>query len=139
MKCVELSTTGNFDPWETSKLQELRQKRIGQSLGQELLFENKNIRVWEVILFPKERLPFRKVNNNYNLVSMTDGLAVTRCGSGKISLLRIKQGDSVFINAEGTESVCDLENIGENILFLHIMEFKPLILKAYNSNISSFS
>jgi len=129
MKCVELNPAGNFDTWDPSKLKELKQKEIDERLGKKLLFENDAIIVWEVVLFPGERLPFRKISRNYNLVSMTGGLAVSRSANGKISLVRINKGDSMFMKHEDRESVCDFENIGENILFLHAMEFKPLIEK----------
>lgn len=129
MKCVELNPSGNFEPWDPSKLLELQRKKIDDRLGQKLLFENDTIKVWEVILFPGERLPFRKISGNYNVTSLTEGLAVSRNANGKISLVRIKKGDSMFIEHEGQEAIYDFENIGENILFLHAMEFKPLIEK----------
>lgn len=129
MKCIELNPEGNFDPWEPSKLKELQKKEFDGRLGQKLLFENKTIKVWEAILFPGERLPFRKISGNYNFTSMTEGLAVSRSDNGKISLVRINKGDSMFIKHNGEESIYDFENIGENILFLHAMEFKPLIEK----------
>ncbi len=129
MKCVELNPIGNFDTWDPSKLGELKKQEIDNRLGQKLLFENDAIIVWEVVLFPGERLPFRKIVRNYNLVSMTGGLAVSRSANGEISLIRINKGDSMFVKHEDRESVYDFENIGENILFLHAMEFKPLIEK----------
>ncbi|HEA20750.1 MAG TPA: hypothetical protein ENH87_07505 [Pricia antarctica] len=131
MKCVELNPVGNFGPWEASKLRELKKKKLDNSIGQKLLFENNTIKVWEVVLFPGERLPFRKISGNYNLTSITEGLAVSRYANGKISLVRIKEGDSMFMKHDGQESIYDFENIGENILFLHAMEFKPLLEKTY--------
>ena len=129
MKCVELNSIGNFDAWETSKLKESRNKEITDSLGQKLLFENDTLRVWEVVLFPGERLPFRKISANYNFTSVTEGLAISRCANGKISLVRISKGDTMSMKHEGHESIYDFENIGENILFLHAMEYKPLVEK----------
>lgn len=137
MKCIELNPIGNFDSWEPSKLQELRKKDIEGRLGQKLLFENDTIRVWEVVLFPGERLPFRKISGNYNFTSITKGLAISRYANGKISLVRIHKGDSMFVKHEGQESIYDFENIGENILFLHAMEFKPLVEKTLGLKIAS--
>ncbi len=129
MKCIELNPSGNFDSWEPSKLLELQRNKIDGRLGQKLLFENDTIKVWEVVLLPGERLPFRKISGNYNFMSMTEGIAISRYANGKITLVRIKKGDSMFINHEGQEVIYDFENIGENILFLHAMEFKPLFEK----------
>lgn len=138
MTCTEINPVGNYEPWETSKLHELERNEITDCLGQKLLFENDNIRVWEVVLFPKERLPFRKINRNYSFVSMIDGLAITRNANGKISLLRLKKGVSEFMPMEGAQAVYDLENIGENLLFIHLMEFKPIIETINSLHISSF-
>ncbi|MGB6151358.1 MAG: hypothetical protein WBG48_05150 [Pricia sp.] len=129
MKCVEMNAIGNFDAWEASKIKETQKKDIPDNLGQKLLFENDNLRVWEVVLFPGERLPFRKITSNFNFTSVTEGLAVSRCANGKISLVRITKGGSMSMKHEGHESIYDLENIGENILFLHAMEYKPLVEK----------
>lgn len=129
MKCVELNPIGNFDTWKPALLKESRKKEITDSLGQKLLYENDILRVWEVVLFPGERLPFRKISANYNFTSVSEGLAISRCANGKISLVRIRKGDSMCIKHEGNASIYDFENIGENILFLHAMEFKPLVEK----------
>ncbi len=137
MKCVELNPSGNFDPWDPSKLLELQRKKIDDRLGQKLLFENDRIKVWEIVLFPGERLPFRKISGNYNLMSMTEGIAISRYANGKITLVRIKRGDSMFMNHEGQEVIYDFENIGENILLLHAMEFKPLVEKIGGLKIES--
>ena len=127
MKCVELNAEADFAGWEDSKILELKQGRIVENLGQKQLFENDNIKVWEVILFPGERLPFRRITHNYTFSSSTEGMAISRSASGKIVLIRINKGDSLFMKHEGDEAIYDFENIGDNLLFLHAMEFKPLI------------
>ena len=137
MKCTEINAPGNFDCWEPERLQELKRKKISESLGQNLLFENTNIKVWEVVLFPGERLPFRKVSKNYNFTSATDGLAVSRYGNGKIALVHLQKEEAVCMKHNGNESIYDFENIGKNILFLHAMEFKPLVDHTNSFDISS--
>ncbi len=124
MECVEINPIGNFDSWEPSKLEELEKNQISESLGQHLLLENANIRVWKVLLFPNERLPFRRSNTDSCWVSMVDGLAITRWDNGKITLLRFKKGDSIFWEPENKHTAFDLENIGEEPSLFHIMEFK---------------
>ena len=125
MECVEINPSGNFDAWEPSKLSELRKNEICDLLGQKLLFENTNLRVWEVVLLPNERLPFRKSNMDCCWVSMTAGLAISRSDNGKINLIRFAKGDSSFWESENDHTIFDLENIGEKLLLFHIMEFKP--------------
>ncbi|MGB7395558.1 MAG: hypothetical protein WA913_14305 [Pricia sp.] len=139
MKCVELNSKGNFDTWKPSKVEELRSMKIRECLGQKLLFENDLIRVWEAVLFPGERLPFRKVTGDFSFTSITEGLAISRCADGTITLVRINKGDSTFIKSAGRELIHDLENIGENILFLHAMEFKPLVEKNMNQKMNQLN
>ena len=126
MRIQEIIESGNFETWESTKMQELKyaQNRVG--LGQKLLFENELILVWELVLYPKERLPFRKVNRNFCWVSMTDGLAISRSGCGNISLVVLEKGDQNFCRFEGKNVIKDLENIGEKMLYIYIMEFKTM-------------
>ncbi len=125
MECIEINAEGNFDTWESDKLLELQKNQIGECLGQNLLFENDNVRVWEVILMPRERLPFRKSNTDCCWVSLTKGLAISRLANGRITLIRLKKGDSTFWQSENDHTIFDIENIGENLLLFHISEFKP--------------
>ncbi|SHJ85514.1 hypothetical protein [Pseudozobellia thermophila] len=124
----ELNPAGNFDPWEASRLLELRKNKVSENLGQLLLFENDTIKVWEIFLQPGDRLGFRKTNRDYSFVAMADGLAVTRSSDGCISLIKIAKGDTGYIPCLGDDTVRDLENIGEGPLFIHVMEFLPVVL-----------
>jgi len=126
MRIQEIIETGNFETWESGKMQELKQVQDNEGLGQKLLFENELILVWELSLYPKERLPFRKLNRNFCWVSMTEGLAISRSGCGNISLIVLEKGDQNFCRFVGRSAIKDLENIGEKMLFIFIMEFKPL-------------
>ena len=134
----ELNPIGNFDPWQPSKLLELKQKRLSEDLGQKLLFENDTIKVWEIFLQPRERLGFRKINQDYSFVSMTDGLAVTRSSDARISLIRIDKGDTGFIPYTNEDIVRDLENIGEGPLFIHVMEFLPVVFTSETNITTKF-
>ncbi len=126
MECVEINPIGNFDTWESTKLLELQKNEVSNCLGQKLLFENNNVRVWEVVLLPNERLPFRKSNADCCWVSMSMGMAISRVDNGKITLMRLKKGDTTYWESENDPSIFDLENIGEQVLLFHIMEFKPV-------------
>ncbi|MBT8183977.1 MAG: hypothetical protein KJP01_06160 [Gramella sp.] len=126
MRIQEIIETGSFETWESSKIRELKQQQYQEGLGQNILFENDLILVSELVLYPGERLPFRKLNRNFTLVSMTDGLAISRSGCGNVSLIVIAKGDQRFCNFEGKNVLKDLENIGERMLFFYIMEYKAI-------------
>ena len=124
MNYLEINPAGNFETWNPSFIKELKENKISNDLGQNLLFENENVRIWEVILLPNERLPFRKINLDYSWVSLTSGLAISRYADGKIILMRIEKGDSSFLKCKEKKFINDLENKGSEILFLHLTEFK---------------
>ncbi|MEL6917349.1 MAG: hypothetical protein AAFO99_06425 [Bacteroidota bacterium] len=126
MKCVELNPAGNFDPWEPEKINELQRKKISESVG-ELIFENDDLRLWDISLWPKERLPFRRQNNTYSWTSLTDGLAVSRYVNGQITLIHFKKGDTNFVEFPKNNAINDLENIGDNILKINVLEYKSAI------------
>lgn len=124
MQIVELNPVGNFDPWDPSKIEELKNDNIPETRGQKLVFENDKVILWELSLLPGERRPFCKITRDFNIVTRTEGLAITRCSTGQIFMLRINKGDSAFYELNGRVSIYDLENIGENELSIHITEFK---------------
>jgi len=125
MKCIELNPAGNYDPWETGKLDELRQGKITNSVGENLMFENKKVRLWEVTLLPKQRLPFHKQSVDYSWTCLTDGTAISRHKNGKICLLQFKKGDIAYYEHNtGIEAVRDIENIGEGLIKFSVLEYK---------------
>lgn len=130
MEYTEINRAGDFEFWDPSKVKELQEDRISNCLGQKLLFENENVLVWEIALFPGERLPFRHVTRDFNWVCLTEGLVISRCGDGEINLIRMKKGDTGFISFKGEVSVQDFENIGDDGLLMHVMEFKPFSIMA---------
>jgi len=124
MQCVELNPVGNFDPWEQEKLDELLRQDISDALSNTLVFENENMKLWDLILLPGERIPFRRHNSNYVMACTTGGLALTRYGNGKIDMLKLEPGDSEFFEHCGKNYVNDLENIGEFPIVINILEYK---------------
>lgn len=125
MKFTELNPAGNFKPWETSKVEELKCIDTHQPLGNNLLFEDKSIRLWNISLEPSERLPFRLQQTNYNWICLTGGLAISRYSDGKICLLKFEKEDTDYWVFEKSPIITDFENIGEELLFINILEYKP--------------
>ncbi|QLG44209.1 hypothetical protein [Costertonia aggregata] len=126
MKCVELNPTGHFDPWEPEKISELKANDLNRGMGNDLMFENETVKLWGICLRPYERLPFRKQKGQFSWTCVTGGLAISRYSDGKICLLRFEKGDVAYWNLENDELISDLENIGEDVLRITILEHKPL-------------
>ncbi|PCJ96986.1 MAG: hypothetical protein COA50_06775 [Flavobacteriaceae bacterium] len=126
MKLVELNPSGYFDPWEPSKIEELKNMNTNEPLGQHLLFENDTIKLWDISLEPKERLPFRIQKTDYSWICLTGGLAISRFSDGKICLIRVDQEETGYWEFKENQLVCDLENVGDEVIKINIMEHKPV-------------
>ncbi len=124
LKYIAINDVGNFNTWNPSHLKELKENEISTKLGQKVLFENEYIRIWEVVLLSKERLPFRKINLDYCWVAASEGMVISRFSDGKIILMHLEKGDSEFLNHDNEQAIYDLENIGEDILFFQMTEYK---------------
>ncbi|NNK18051.1 MAG: hypothetical protein HKP49_02765 [Maribacter sp.] len=124
LKYIDINAAGNFNTWNPSHLRELKSNEFTTDLGQKILFENDYLRIWEVVLLPKERLPFRKINLDYCWVAGSEGMVISRFSNGKIVLMHLEKGDSEFLEHDTKQAIYDLENIGEDILFFQMTEFK---------------
>ncbi|MFS4467610.1 hypothetical protein [Maribacter sp. 2210JD10-5] len=122
MKCAELNKAGNFDTWQTSKLEELKTDRISDTVSDNLIFENNLVKLWMIFLLPQERLPFRKKRGSFSWTCLTGGLAISRYANGKISLLSFDKGDTSYLDLEDEGLISDLENIGEHPLEITVVE-----------------
>src|SRR5690606_36991533 len=123
-QCVELNKTGNFDPWEQEKINELFHRELTDSLSDRLVFENEVVKLWDLYLGPGERMPFRRVNSNFGLVCPTGGLALSRYGNGKINMVKLDPGDTEYFEYSQKNFVHDLENIGEHPIEINNIEYK---------------
>ena len=124
LKYIAINDIGNFNAWNPSHLKDLKENEISADLGQKVLFENEYLRIWEVVLLPKERLPFRKINLDYCWVAASEGMVISRFSDGKIILMHLEKGDSEFLEHENEHAIYDLENIGEDIVFFQMTEYK---------------
>lgn len=122
MILTKINPEGNFDCWSASWLAEIRSKNFSSAIGQSL-FENNEVRIWQIVLAPNERLPFRKHLNAYSCNCLTDGLLLSRNINGAVDLLRFERGETYFRECE-EEAVHDLENIGEHTVKVTIVEEK---------------
>jgi hypothetical protein len=128
MKILELCPSGSFDSWAPLKLREFTESRIYDSFaGGDLLFENDDIKLWQIILYPGERLPFSKKNNNYLWTCISGGQTVSYCHDGSINFYVFEKGESRFFNFRDKGHISDVQNTGENTIVIHIIEYKQEI------------
>ena len=124
LKYVAINDAGNFNTWNPAHIRELKNNEISNDLGQRILFENEYLRIWEVVLLPKERLPFRKMNLDYCWIAGSEGMMITRFSDGKIVLMHLEKGDSEFLEHENKHTLYDLENVGQDTLIFQMTEYK---------------
>ena len=103
-------------------IKEVKKKAFTTDIGQ-VLFENQEVKLWKIVLEPKQRLPFRIHYNTYSCNCLTDGLLISRNVNGAVDLIRFERGETFFRECD-MEHVHDLENVGENTVRIAIVEEK---------------
>lgn len=134
IKSMDINPSGKFNNWNPIRLKELEQKEFCKDLGQKIIFENEYQRIWEVVLLPKERLPFRIMEKNYCWVAYSEGMVISRFADGKIILMHLEKGDCEFMEHAGKPAIYDLENIGEDIIWLQMIVCKRELFYENNKN-----
>lgn len=125
MKSLELYPTGSYSSWDPRKLQELKEEQVYEAFqGGSLIFENEYLKLWEITLYPGERLPFSRKNTNYSWTCISGGQTVTHNADGSIVFYVIEKGESRFFEFRNKNLISDMENTGKNILVIHILEYK---------------
>lgn len=125
MKYVELNKKGDFDRWDASWLAELDNQAALQDMSGYLLYQNDSIRLSAIGLEAYERVPFKKITHNHDIVCPTGGLVISRCSDGSIYLLNFDKGEKVSHVPRDPGISHDFQNIGEELLVLLLIEFMP--------------
>lgn len=133
MHLIELNPSGNFDPWDLHKIEELQKVQSPKALKKLVLYENSTMRLWNVCLEPKERLPFYKRKQFYSWTCLTDGIVILRNGNGQIDMIKFDKGETKYWDLGEQGTVSDLENIGENAIVLHIIEYMSEVNYEFSS------
>ncbi len=129
MKCVELIKKGQFELSKKTRLTELRQLQTCEDFSEYCLYQTKNVKMGLILLEPYERTPFRLIKNNFKLICLSGGDAITRFSHGGISLLMFERGEYVSYNVHKKTMINDLQNIGNNLLVMALIEYKDMLLK----------
>ena len=96
-------------------------------VGQALWFENEEVRVWHILLFPGEEMPFHTHICNYFWTSISDGTAISIYDSGETKTVEYHKGDTVYYNAlQNGPFTHNLKNIGPTPLEFVTTEFVKL-------------
>ncbi|MDT0607800.1 hypothetical protein [Croceitalea rosinachiae] len=126
MDCLELNSANDFTKWEEKYIKELHSLEFKDALGNMLLFEDDTIKLWNLKLNKGERMPFVRHNKDYSWISESDAILKSRWGNGRISLIRVSQGDTEFFENSEKNLINDLENLGNGPVVFKVLEYKQI-------------
>ncbi|WP_297796570.1 hypothetical protein [uncultured Eudoraea sp.] len=125
MNLIELSPEGNFESWEINRLNELRSEQIDETHSHTPAYQNEEFSMRYITLKPKERLPFRKITNDFSYTFLTEGFGVIHQGNGEINFVEFKKGDVYYFNIKNQgEHIQDFENCSLGTIQFMLFELK---------------
>ena len=110
--------------WTETLWEELEVGRQNGRVGNRLVSETEQVRVWLIALEPGERLPFHTHVNDYFWTATSPGQARSRYADGRVADMTYAEGDTRhFAFGPGESMTHDLENIGDTVLRFTTVEF----------------
>ncbi|MGH8915209.1 MAG: hypothetical protein ACRDZM_11930 [Acidimicrobiia bacterium] len=111
----EIVEEGRFDP--AAYADELEAAPQNHDLGTSMWFENDHIRVWEVLLQPRERGAFHAHTTNYFWTVVEGSRGLQRFADGTFAIRDYLVGETRYLeHTPETALIHDLENIGDSTL-----------------------
>lgn len=112
---TELVEQGTFDPADF--VDELQAAPDNFDVGTSVWFENRKIRVWEILLKPGERGPFHAHTRNYFWTVVEGSRGLQRFADGTYAVRDYAVGETKYLeHTPETALIHDLENIGDTDL-----------------------
>lgn len=111
--------------WPEGLKQELAERHENGAVGDTLLSETDDVRVWRIALRPGERYGFHRHVLNYFWVAVTGGRSRSHYAGGETREQIYRAGDVRHYRfARGEFMVHDIENIGDGDLIFTTVELK---------------
>lgn len=116
----------NWHFWGEAEKEALEKATDNFSLGDRIVFENDEFRVWSIHLAPGHKLPFHKHNSRYFWSALSSGSSRSWYNDGSVSETQYESGDTVYFERLNEENyfIHNLENIGNTTLIFLTVEFK---------------
>jgi hypothetical protein len=118
----------SFHDWPAEVLQDFRDNAYNFAVGQRILSETEDVRVWEIRLDPGHRLPAHRHVLDYFWTAVSAGHSRQHEDDGTTREVGYAVGDTRhFRFGRGEYLLHDLENIGESQLVFVTVEHKSNI------------
>lgn len=127
MKTIQINNQNNWDfPWNDELKKCLHKNGNQTSVGEHLLLETAEFKVWSILLPQGKSLPFHKHNKPYFYTAVNAGKSRSFYADGKVLETTYEKGDIKYFNELSKENyfIHNLENIGQTTLKFTTVEFK---------------
>ncbi len=113
------------EDWSDEVKAELTTNAMNGRVGQDLLSETDDVRIWRIAIAPGERVGFHRHVLNYFWVAINPGRSRSHYATGETLDAEYEAGTTKhFSFARGEFMLHDLENIGDTDLIFTTVEFK---------------
>lgn len=125
MKKVVISKSGDWSLWTPELKKELEVSQNNTHVGENVVFENSEFRVWSIHLPAGQQLPFHKHANRYFWTAMSVGTSRSYYNDGSIVDTEYEKGDTKYFDdlSETNYFIHNLENRGDTTLLYTTVEF----------------
>ncbi|MEU0808034.1 hypothetical protein [Streptomyces sp. NPDC005970] len=114
-----------FARWSPALKAEFDSNAHHGCVGQSLLKETDELRIWETRLHPGERIPVHRHVLAYHWTALTDGRARQHNSDGSTREISYVRGQTRYFDlATGRYHLHDLKNIGDDVLSFLTIEAK---------------
>ena len=127
MKTKEINAINDWSqPWTDGLRNALKKGENSTDVGEHLVFENDDIKVWAIRLPAKQALPFHKHNKPYFYIAQSEGKSRSFYNDGRITETIYVKGNTKYFPDLSDENyfIHNLENTGNTNLLFTTIEFK---------------
>ncbi len=125
MKKQVISKAGDWSQWTPELKEALEASQNNTQVGEKIVFENSEFRVWSIHLPAGQSLPFHKHANRYFWTAMNVGKSRSYYNDGSIEDTEYELGDTKYFKDlnENNYFIHNLKNIGDTMLIYTTVEF----------------
>jgi len=127
MKVKEINKKGNWNfPWTEELKKSANEYSDNTIVGEHLVLETDDFKVWSIHLPVGHSLPFHKHNKPYLYTIKNKGKSRSFYDDGRVIEAEYIKDDIKYFNDLNEENyfIHNLENIGKTVLVFTIVEFK---------------